>query len=86
MPKGRKGVKSTTRSMFAYECSACHRIFTSNNQKMACKLVKLHSKKCKVVNTTRIREMMSSTLKNHCEGIISSSNKYVVDDVYQLQV
>ncbi len=85
MPKGTKGVKSTTRSVFAYECGGCRRLFTSKTRRTACKLLKLHSNKCKVViSTKRIRGVMSSTLKNHCEGIISQSNKYFVDDVYHI--
>ena len=87
MPKGCKGAKSTTRSVFSYECPGCHRIFTSKNNRLSAKLVKLHSKKCnEVIYKPRIRNVMSSTLKNHCEGIISSSSKYFVGDVYNFSV
>ena len=89
MPKGKKTASSTTRSMCAYECASCGRIFTNHNRKLACKLVKLHAKKCWTITTTpkpKIQQLWvnTDTLKKHCDTLIKSHNRAFIQDDFHI--
>ena len=82
MPKGKKTAASTGRSMSAYECAGCGRIFTSHNKKLASKLAKLHGKKC--LAAPKLSVLDTKTIKKHCNTLIKSHNKAFIQDGFHI--